>query len=207
MTEPAGERRLPLLRGPLFLYSTFQNGGWAMDNLVKKLGGIYRALAIVFLVLLLASVFIQILMRNILLMGSTGLEELSRVSLVSLIYLMVPVIAMRDEHIRVDLLLMRWKKGAKRANLLAIQLVNVSFCLVFLVAVSQIMRRNWNVTTPALRIPNAVFYLPIVLGFLLLILVCVNVFWKYLRGEEVAPPPGGGRAADNESERQGRTSV
>lgn len=140
-----------------------------MQTILKKITKLYRGAAIAFLLILFSSVFIQIVMRNIFRTGSIKLEELARFSLVSLVFLMVPVLTFESKHIIVDILLV-YVKGKVRVFMDGIiQLTCGAFGIFVLVGISTIMKRNWNVRTPALGMTNLVFYLPITLGMLFMV--------------------------------------
>ena len=81
---------------------------------VLKVTNVYRWGALVFLLVLFLSVFIQIIMRNIFNAGSIHLEELARLSLVSLVFLMIPVLTHERKHIIVDIVLIYLPEAAKR---------------------------------------------------------------------------------------------
>lgn len=140
-----------------------------MHNILKKITEVFRGTAILFLLMLFSSVFIQIIMRNIFHMGSIKLEELARFSLVSLVFLMIPVLTFEGKHIIVDILLVHLKGKIKRYFDGIIQLACGAFGIFILVAIATIMERNWSVKTPALEMPNVIFYLPITLGMLFMV--------------------------------------
>lgn len=148
----------------------YQNqGNKNMYNILKKITEFFRGTAIVFLLVLFSSVFIQIIMRNIFQMGSIKLEELARFSLVSLVFLMVPVLTFEGKHIIVDIVLV-YLKGKARTYLDGIiQLACGAFGVFIIVGISTIMKRNWNVRTPAIGMTNLVFYLPITLGMIFMV--------------------------------------
>lgn len=140
-----------------------------MYNILKKITEFYRGTAIVFLLTLFSSVFIQIIMRNIFRMGSIKLEEFARFSLVSLVFLMIPVLTFEGKHIIVDIVLVYLKGKVRTALDGIIQLVCGAFGVFILFAIATIMERNWSVRTPAIGMPNLVFYLPITLGMLFMV--------------------------------------
>ena len=155
-----------------------------MNNLAKKVTKTYQAVAIVFLLVLFLSVFIQIIMRNVFHAGSIQLEELARVSLVSLVFLMIPVLTYEKKHIIVDIVLLYLPKQAKRWVSLVTQLLVVGFGFYLLWAIATIMQRNWSVRTPALAMPNIVFYIPITLGILAMTVLSLSGAWMTLTGKE-----------------------
>lgn len=155
-----------------------------MDKFLKKVTNVYRWGALVFLLVLFLSVFIQIIMRNIFNAGSIHLEELARLSLVSLVFLMIPVLTHERKHIIVDIVLIYLPEAAKRWFVFASDLLVGFFGIYVLWAISTIMERNWNVRTPALALPNLVLYIPITLGVLAMtILSFIDVVLRFTKKE------------------------
>jgi len=152
---------------------------------VQKLGKVLQASAIAFLVILILSIVIQIIMRNIFNAGSIVLEELARFSLVSLVFLMIPVLTIERKQIVVDIILMHLPRGARSVFDIVIHLLSSGFSVFILIAISLIMKKNWNVKTPAMRMPNALFYLPVALGILFNLLASLWLFVRtFVRKEE-----------------------
>lgn len=128
-----------------------------------------------FLLVLFASVFIQIVMRNLFNSGSIQLEEIARFSLVSLVFLMAPVLVIEKQHIIVDVVLIFLKGPVRRIFDAVIQIACCAYSVYILVAIVKIMQRNWNVKTPAMGMPNIVFYIPIGLGIAFMV---VGTAWQ-----------------------------
>ncbi len=131
---------------------------------MRKIGAFLENAALAFLVVLMLSVAAQIVMRNVFNSGSIVIEELARFSLISLVFLMLPVLTLERKHIVVDIVLLQLPPRVRRVFDIFIHVLMTAFSVFILVAISQIMRRNWNVRTPAIRMPNAVFYLPVTIG-------------------------------------------
>ena len=156
-----------------------------MQRFLKKMAGLYELLGIIFLLMLFLSVLIQIIMRNIFNSGSIQLEELARFSLVSLVFLMIPVLIWRGQHIIVDIVILYLPERLKRWFSAISQLLVMVFGLYVLNAIVTIMEFNWNVRTPALAMPNVVFYIPITLGVLAMCIFSLAGAIITLRGREV----------------------
>ena len=156
-----------------------------MQRFLKKMAGLYELLGILFLLMLFLSVLIQIVMRNIFNSGSIQLEELARFSLVSLVFLMIPVLTWRGQHIIVDIVILYLPERLKRWFSAISQLLVMVFGLYVLNAIVTIMEFNWNVRTPALAMPNVVFYIPITLGVLAMCIFSLAGAIITLRGREV----------------------
>ena len=140
-----------------------------MRKIIKKTGMIFEDVSIIFLLVLFASVFIQIIMRNFFNSGSVVLEELARFSLVSLVFLMIPVLIVDKQHIIVDIVLVRLSQLWRRIFAICIEFCTIGLTIFLLFAIRQVMMRNWSVRTPAMRMPNIIFYIPIVLGLVFMV--------------------------------------
>ncbi len=150
------------------------------------MAGLYELLGILFLMMLFLSVLIQIVMRNIFNSGSIQLEELARFSLVSLVFLMIPVLTWKNQQIIVDIVVLYLPERVKRWFSAITQLLVMVFGMYVLYAIVTIMEFNWNVRTPALAMPNVVFYIPITLGVLAMCIFSLAGVIITLRGREVA---------------------
>lgn len=155
-----------------------------MQRFLKKMAGLYELLGILFLLMLFLSVLIQIVMRNIFNSGSIQLEELARFSLVSLVFLMIPVLTWKNQQIIVDIVVLYLPENVKRWFSAISQLLVMVFGLYVLYAIVTIMEFNWNVRTPALAMPNVVFYIPITLGVLAMCIFSFAGVIITLRGRE-----------------------
>ncbi|MCF7944874.1 MAG: TRAP transporter small permease subunit [Spirochaetia bacterium] len=141
-----------------------------MHAFIRRSCRILENIAILFLVLLFSSVLIQIIMRNFFNNGSVKLEELARFSLVSIVFIMVPVLIVDKQHIIVDILLVRLPTKARRFFEILIQSLSFGIAVFMMFSVNHVMIRNWSVRTPALRMPNFILYIPIVLGLVFMAL-------------------------------------
>ena len=155
-----------------------------MDKLSRKVTRLYQWAAHAFLLLLFLSVFIQIIMRNIFNSGSIHLEELARLSLVSLVFLMIPVLSFEKKHIVVDIVLIYLPGAIKRRISAVVEVLVGLFGIYVLWAISTIMERNWSVRTPALALPNIVLYIPITLGILAMTILSFTGVWTILTAKK-----------------------
>jgi len=157
-----------------------------MRRIVRVLGDAFESVAIAFLVVLCLSVFIQIIMRNFFASGSIILEELARFSLVSLVFLMLPVLTVRKQHIIVDFVLNMLAVPVRKGFVLVIQIVIGAGSIFLILAISRIMVMNYNVRTAALRMPNYIFYLPVALGLVFNVIASLDNFITTIRGKGAA---------------------
>ena len=157
-----------------------------MKRILRAVSGIFENLSVVFLATLCLSVFTQIIMRNFFSAGSIILEELARFSLVSLVFLMIPVLTIGKQHIIVDFVLNKLPVPARKLFDLVIQILCMATSAFLIVAISRIMVMNYNVRTAALKMPNWLFYLPVALGLALNVMGSLDHFIATLKGKEAA---------------------
>jgi TRAP-type C4-dicarboxylate transport system permease small subunit len=138
-----------------------------MRRIVRTLCDLYQKLSVAFLAALCLSVFAQIILRNVFSAGSVVLEELARFSLVSLVFLMIPSLTVNRQQIIVDFVVNRLPAGARKTVEAFAQLLSAASSVFLIFAIALIMERNWSVRTPAMRMPNYLFYLPAALGIAL----------------------------------------
>jgi len=151
---------------------------------VRRVSDFLQNISVVFLITLFLSVATQIVMRNVFNAGSIVIEELARFSLVSLVFLMIPVLTIEKKQIVVDIVLLYLPASIRKIFDLFIHVLSAGFSVFILVAIARIMERNWNVRTPALRMPNAVFYLPVAAGILFTLIGSLYHFVKALNRKE-----------------------
>ncbi len=136
----------------------------------------FERLAMVLLVVMTSFILVQVVGRNLFDAGLPWAEELARYTGLGVVYLTVPLLLHRNQHIRVDML-EKWLRG--RA-LLALEVANeavvLAFCGFFLWGGWLFLRRAALFTTAALGIPNWLYYLPAACGLSLLALVSVARF-------------------------------
>ncbi len=135
-----------------------------MHEFIRKSGRVLEDTAMVFLTMLFACVMIQIVMRNFFSSGSVVIEELARFSLVSLVFLMTPVLVISRGHIIVDIITSRLSTSRARIVEIFVQAMTLGLAIFLLFSVRQVMDMNWSVRTPAMRMPNFIMYIPIVIG-------------------------------------------
>jgi TRAP-type C4-dicarboxylate transport system permease small subunit len=130
--------------------------------------------AIAALIAIVGLVLLQVVAREVLALGLPWADELARYFGLCVIFLVVPVLLVHDEHVKVDFLVRKLPPGAQRGVGIANELLTVVFCALVLVAGWLFMQRAWKFSTPALGIPNLVYYLPAMIGMTLLLLVAIQ---------------------------------
>lgn len=133
-----------------------------------------EAVAMVMLSLVTGLILLMIVGRELLQSGLPWADELARLGGLGLIFLTAPLLLARDAHVKVDFFVNRLPDGARRATLRLVDLLTVVFCALFLAAGWLFLQRAGRFSTPALSLPNLLFYLPAIVGTALLALVAVH---------------------------------
>lgn len=133
-----------------------------------------EAVAMLMLAIVTALILLMIVGRELLNEGLPWADELARLGGLGLIFLTAPLLLARDAHVKVDFFVNLLPQGARRAALKAVDLLTVVFCGLFLAAGWFFLQRAGRFSTPALSLPNLLFYLPAIVGMALLALVAVH---------------------------------
>lgn len=119
-------------------------------------------------------VLVQVVCRDFFDLGLPGADELARFFGMALVFLAVPRLLLDNGHIAVDLvrsvLHPRGRAILDKVN----GLLMLLFCGIMLVALYKFLLRAGKFATPALGIPNLVYYLPAVLGIVFFALVALH---------------------------------
>lgn len=118
-------------------------------------------------------VVVQVFARDVLHLGLPGADELARYSGLAIIYLTAPLLLLQNKHVLVDLLINMFPPRLRAAIDLLNDVFIVAFCVLFLWGGWLFLRRAGRFSTPALGMPNLVFYMPVMLGMALLTYIAV----------------------------------
>jgi TRAP-type transport system small permease protein len=133
-----------------------------------------EAVAIVALIAATALIMLQIVAREVFVAGVSWADELARYAGLTVIFMGVPALLARDEHVKVDMFLNMMRPRARHFFIVTNDVLMVVFGAMFLVAGWQFMQRAARFATPALGMPNLVFYLPAIIGMTLMLLVAID---------------------------------
>ena len=133
-----------------------------------------EAIAIVALIAATALIMLQIVAREVFVAGVSWADELARYAGLTVIFMGVPALLARDEHVKVDMFLNMMRPRARHFVSVTNDLLRVVFGAMFLVAGWQFMQRAARFATPALGMPNLIFYLPAIIGMTLMLLVAID---------------------------------
>lgn len=136
-----------------------------------------RALELVAMALVVVAtgaIMVEVVARGVFQVGLPGVGEVAKWAGLGLIFLGVPLLLARDEHVKVDLLFTLSRGRTRRALAFGNELATCLFCALFLWACWGFMQRAARFSTPALGIPNALYYLPAIVGMALAALIAFD---------------------------------
>lgn len=143
---------------------------------------VFELVAMVLLVGATAAIMVEVVARGLFDLGLPGVGEFARWAGLGLIFLTVPLLLARDEHVKVDLLFEASRGRMRRVLAVGNELATLAFCVLFLVSCWWFMQRAGRFSTPALGVPNLVYYLPAIAGMVLAALVALDRVAGLLRG-------------------------
>ena len=153
---------------------TLQKAQSSIRAVLYRLCGLAEALAIVALLAVTALIMAQIVAREVFTVGLSWADELARYAGLCVVFLAVPALLARDEHVRVDMFLNMMPPRLRSAVGIGNEILMVAFGALFVTAGWLFMERAAKFSTPALRMPNLIFYLPAFIGMALMLLVAID---------------------------------
>lgn len=145
-----------------------------MGSVLDRLCRAGEAIAIASLLAATGLILVQVVAREFFDLGLPWADELSRFAGLAMIFLVVPVLLQHGMHVRVDYFIGKFGPRARRAIDLANEVSTLAFCLLFLWAAFWFMQRAGRFSTPAIGLPNLVYYLPAMAGMVLTLLVAAR---------------------------------
>ncbi len=124
---------------------------------------LYSALGL--LLLLAFLVVLQVVCRNVFDIGLPWADELSRFCGLGLVFLAIPHLLVRDRHISMDMFVHLLPSRGQTVLAVVRGMAALAFCAIILWALYAFLERAGKFATPALGIPNMLFYTPAILGF------------------------------------------
>jgi TRAP-type C4-dicarboxylate transport system permease small subunit len=121
-----------------------------------------------------AVIFTQILLRNLLSIGFPWADELSRFLHITLIFLTVPILYRERIIFKIDIFIERLPARAQNVVGVFTSFVCIAFSLVFLFSFVEFMSASWDVPSPALQMPNLLFFFGAFLGILMFLLTSLE---------------------------------
>ncbi len=132
----------------------------------KVLAGV-EFVAVFLLLLLSGIVFFQVILRNFFGTGFVWNEEFSRFLLLSIVLIAAPIVFYRDDHVRFDMLAVRFFGRFSKIQSLLSVIVVIAFYCVYIISHLILMKNSGNVRSPSLDLPNTIFFSAGLIGAIL----------------------------------------
>lgn len=145
-----------------------------MSAVLAWLCRIGEAIAIAMLLAVTGLILLQVVAREFMNLGLPWADELARYGGLGIIFLVIPMLLQRNYHVKAEFFLLMAPEGVQRWVRVVNEVLTLVFCALFLVAAYYFMQRAGRFSTPALRMPNLVFYLPAMVGIALMLLVAIH---------------------------------
>lgn len=146
----------------------------APPGLLTRACAFLERVAMVLLAVMVVLVLLQIVGRDLMQAGWPWADELARYTGLAVVYLAVPLLLQQDRHVKVDLLSSRLRGRPAVLLQLCNELLTVAFCALFLWGAWGFMQKAAKFSTPALGLPNWMYYLPALVGMAMFTLVALR---------------------------------
>jgi len=132
--------------------------GRAGLTILARLAGVGVVLAMVLLAVMAGLVVLQVAARNVVDLGLPWADELARFCGIGLVFLAVPALAGRQALVSVSMLPDAASPPVRRGLTLIADLATLGFALLMLWSFAEFLPRAGKFLTPAMRLPNTVYY-------------------------------------------------
>jgi TRAP-type transport system small permease protein len=150
----------------------------------------FEAVAMLMLVVATTAIMVEVVARGFFALGLPGAGEIAKFAGLALIFLTIPLLLANDTHVKVDMFSSRARGLPRRVLDIFNDLATMAFCVMFLLACWWFMQRASRFSTPALEIPNLVYYAPAIAGMVLTTLVAADRVLGLLAGRSARPDEG-----------------
>lgn len=175
--------------------STLFQGAKRLNNVLLGIETFFMALITIALV---AAIFIEVICRFFLFISAAWAEELTRYLFIWLTYIGSAYAVYEGSHTEIDVLkqvVANFKEPARRQGLRLLELFAILSTFLFLLVFGKLffdyMMTIWATTqtSPTMRIPMGLVYLPVFIGVVLCALHEVYLFMEWMvRGREGGEP-------------------
>ena len=97
-------------------------------------------------------------------------------------FLAAAVALRRNQHIRIDVVLLKLPPKAKDAYLCFLDLLCLPFCIGLIYGIYQMMKASYYMRSSVLELPMITYYLPLLIGFVMMVAyLLISVFDFFLK--------------------------
>lgn len=157
-------------------------------TILARLANFGVGCGIFLLALIAVLVGLQVFARNFLDLGLPWADELARFASIGLVFLAMPCLAGRQALVSVSMLPDALGESVRRWAALIADLATMAFAGLMLWGFAQFLPRAGKFLTPAMGLPNWVYYSLALLGTLLLAAIATDRVVASLRGSKPTDP-------------------
>lgn len=129
------------------------------------------------ILMITASIIAQVIARNVWNIGLPWAEEMARFAGVFAVYFTAPVLALRGQHVAVDVFTGLLPRVPRAACAILAELATLAFAVLTMWGGWLYLQRAWKFTTPALGVQNIWVFGPVLICLLLLVAISV---WRVI---------------------------
>jgi len=163
-----------------------------IDPCDRWLAGLSKAMttaAMCSLAVMTLLIGIQVASRNLLNIGLPWADELARFTGLGTVFFTIPLLQYHGRHISVDILSGRLKGLAATILQVINELIVFAFCSLLLLSFASFFQRAAHFATPAIGMPNWLFYSPGLIGIIVCTLVtCLRLIRMVTLGSDEDTP-------------------
>lgn len=129
--------------------------------------------AMLFLGSMTALIAIQVVSRNFFNLGLPWADELARFTGLGLVFFTIPLLQYQGKHIAVDIFTSRLSGIAARIAGAINEIAVLALLILMLISFHSFLQRAAHFATPAIGMPNWIFYAPALIGIIVCTLITV----------------------------------
>ena len=114
---------------------------------------------------------------------------MSRLLHIALIFLVAPILYRERALFKIDLFVKRLPMTVQFGFRIFSIVVCIGFCIFFMISFTEFMRGSWDVPSPALRVPNLVFFGSIFIGIAGFLVVSIERLIHEISGRREKKTP------------------
>ena len=134
----------------------------------------FEWLAVRLLIVMTALLIVQVGARNLFNLGLAWADELSRYCGLGIVFLAAPMLLKLGTHVRVTMFVDFLPRRLRAIADVFSHAMTTLFCVAFLSSAYLFMLRAWRFQTPAIGMPNLIFYLPALIGMTFFLLAALS---------------------------------
>ena len=115
-----------------------------------------------------------IVIRSVFNLGFRWMNELILFSQMNLTFFTLPILFIKNKHLRVNFFINKFPLLIRKIINKLTVLVSLAFGLIFIYSHCIYLKLAWDITTPALGIPNGIYYLGSLIGMIFLVVFAIK---------------------------------